>query len=98
VQPVGGTIAGPASQPEPGRREAAPPPAAQGRALVKVSRPPRADTHHLPGAGFLAQLIACDQKMAQTRERRRAEPQEAAAAYANALAAVPLDRTLSRSA
>jgi hypothetical protein len=38
-------------------------------------------------AGFIAQLIATDQKAPQTRERRRAEPAEAIAAYAAANAA-----------
>ena len=38
-------------------------------------------------AGFLAHLIATDQKAPQTRERRRAEPAEVIAAYAAANAA-----------
>jgi hypothetical protein len=38
-------------------------------------------------AGFLAHLIATDQKMPQTRERRRAEPAVAIAAYTAANAA-----------
>jgi hypothetical protein len=79
VEPVGGALMGPTSQSEFGESER--PRAAQGRALVKVSQPSRRAPTHLPGAGFLAQLIACDQKMPQTRERRRAEPQEAAKAY-----------------
>ncbi len=37
-----------------------------------------------PDARFLAHLIATDQKMPQTRERRRAEPQHAITAYAAA--------------
>jgi hypothetical protein len=81
VKPVDGTIAGPTSQPEP----------ASGRALAVVRRPPRPQPTHVPGAPFLAQLIACAQGAPQTRERRRAEPQEAATAYALALAAVPLE-------
>jgi hypothetical protein len=82
VDPVGGTMTGPA----------------QSRALVKVSRPVRRETTHLPGAGFLAQLIACDQKLPQTRERRRAEPQEAAGAYTQPfpIAGDPAGHTLSR--
>lgn len=84
MDPVGGTITGPTSQPEPGRRDPALPGAEPSRALVRVSPPPRKETTHLPGAGFLAQLIACDQKMPQTRERRRAEPQEAVIAYGRA--------------
>ena len=38
-------------------------------------------------AAFLAHLIATDQKAPQTRERRRAEPADAIAAYAAANAA-----------
>jgi hypothetical protein len=34
-----------------------------------------------PQAGFLAHLIATERKLPQTRERRRAEPAEAIAAY-----------------
>ena len=37
-----------------------------------------------PDARFLAHLIATDQKVPQTRERRRAEPQDVIAAYAAA--------------
>jgi hypothetical protein len=96
VDPVGGAIAGPASQPEPDRRDPTPARAAQSRALVKLSRTARTETTHLPGAGFLAQLIACDQKMPQTRERRRADPQEAAIAYGRA-AGSEMNPTLSRS-
>lgn len=97
MDPVGGTVTGPASHPEPGGREATPARGAQSRALVKVSRPARKDVTHLPGAGFLAQLIACDQKLPQTRERRRAEPQDAAAVYAQQLpvAPDPAEHTLS---
>ena len=97
MDPVGGTIMGAASQPEPGGPEATPARAAPSRALVKVSRSARKEVTHLPGAGFLAQLIACDQKLPQTRERRRAEPQEAAAVYAQQLpiAADPAEHRLS---
>ena len=82
MEPVDGTMTGPA----------------QSRALVKVSRPVRRETTHLPGAGFLAQLIACDQKAPQTRERRRAEPQEAVGVYTQPLpiAGDPAGHTLSR--
>jgi hypothetical protein len=38
-------------------------------------------THH-PAAPFLAHLIATRMQAPQTRERRRAEPEDAAAAYA----------------
>jgi hypothetical protein len=34
-----------------------------------------------PSAPFLAQLIAANRKLPQARERRRAEPHEAIAAY-----------------
>jgi hypothetical protein len=40
-----------------------------------------------PDARFLAHLIATDQKVPQTRERRRAEPEVATTAYAAATAA-----------
>jgi hypothetical protein len=83
-----------ASRPESGAGER--PRAMPSRALVKVSRPVRKETTHLPGAGFLAQLIACDQKMPQTRERRRAEPQEAVIAYSG-LATGDMKSTFSRS-
>ena len=68
----------------------------QSRALVKVSRAPRQETHHLPGAAFLAQLIACNRKLPQTRERRRAEPEQAAAVYAPAFEPVEAGNLLSR--
>jgi hypothetical protein len=51
-----------------------------------------------PKADFLAQLIAMSGKAPQTRCRRRAEPQEAIAAYrARGGAAMLLGRALSRS-
>jgi hypothetical protein len=61
------------------------------RALVPLTpvapseTPVRGRTH--ADAGFVAHLIATDQKAPQTRERRRAEPAEAIAAYATANAA-----------
>jgi hypothetical protein len=58
---------------------------ASGRALVPLplARPtvPRQDALQRPSAAFLAQLIAAQQKLPQARERRRAEPHEAIAAY-----------------
>jgi hypothetical protein len=39
-----------------------------------------------PQAGFLAHLIATKEKLPQTRERRRAEPQDVIAVYAAAVA------------
>jgi hypothetical protein len=51
-----------------------------------------------PSADFLTQLIAISEKMPQTRMRRRAEPQEAIAAYrARGRSAAPSGRALSRS-
>jgi hypothetical protein len=44
-------------------------------------------------AGFLAHLIATDQKAPQTRERRRAEPAEAIAVYTAANAAPAQDQS-----
>jgi hypothetical protein len=64
------------------------PAAAQSRALVPLAPIARGDTenhtspHTRPQADFLAHLIATDGKLPQTRERRRAEPADAIAAYA----------------
>jgi hypothetical protein len=60
-----------------------------GRALVPVSPPPpAAEDERRPmrrnSASFLAQLIANERQLPQTRERRRAEPNEALAAYSAA--------------
>jgi hypothetical protein len=55
---------------------------AESRALVALA--PAADPREAPGyrqAGFLAHLIAVKDQHPQTRERRRAEPNEALAAY-----------------
>jgi hypothetical protein len=56
----------------------------------------RSRTH--ADAGFLAHLIATDQKLPQTRERRRAEPQDVIATYtaANAQPAAPVGQRLVR--
>jgi hypothetical protein len=58
-------------------------PAAESRALVALA--PAAAAHATPEnyrqAPFLAHLIAMKEQLPQTRERRRAEPQEALAAY-----------------
>jgi len=48
-------------------------------AVIPASEAPTA--HQRPCAGFLAHLIATAGKLPQTRERRRAEPEEAIAAY-----------------
>lgn len=64
--------------------------AATARALVAVNaprepaRPMQRPTDH-SRAAFLAQLIAIREHLPQTRERRRATPEEAVAAYAAAM-------------
>ena len=68
--------------------ESRPTPRAESRALVAVDR---AAQSHRPvpvhaEAPFLAQLIANKDQHPQTRERRRAEPETAIAAYSTALA------------
>ncbi len=51
-----------------------------------------------PRANFLAQLIATSAQAPQTRARRRAEPDDAIAAYdAGGRSPVPAGRTLARS-
>jgi len=72
----------------PGRaRPQAPEPARECRALVSVqpAAAPVMPARHA-AAPFLAQLIAVKDQHPQTRERRRAEPQEALAAYTSAAA------------
>jgi hypothetical protein len=58
-------------------------PAPEGRALVALA--PAAKTQPAPSsfrpAPFIAHLLAVKDQHAQTRERRRAEPSEAIAAY-----------------
>jgi len=67
-------------RPAPGAEAA---PAGESRALVALM--PAAATHQPTGshrqAAFLAHLIATKDQLPQTRERRRAEPAEAIAAY-----------------
>jgi hypothetical protein len=73
------------------------------RALIAVEA--ATPVHHAPSsgqrpyAGFLAQLIATAGQLPQTRERRRAEPEDAIAAYRSAIdgAKGPLTRKFSRS-
>ena len=51
---------------------------------VAAAQPPAEDQGKSPrrsSASFLAQLIANEKQLPQTRERRRAEPQQAIAAY-----------------
>ncbi|HEY1544010.1 MAG TPA: hypothetical protein VGG01_16495 [Xanthobacteraceae bacterium] len=70
------------------------------RSLIALQAVPAGEaplrTH--PDARFLAHLIATDQKVPQTRERRRAEPEVATMAYAaaNAEPAVPAGLRLFR--
>jgi hypothetical protein len=56
-----------------------------GRSLIPLSPQPRLPcSPRLVGpssATFLAQLIAIKQRLPQTRERRRADPEDASAAY-----------------
>jgi hypothetical protein len=64
------------------------------RALTVVTSEPRYTPRYrpLPGAPFLAQLIANAGGFPQTRERRRAEPAEVVAAYRAAMARVALSK------
>jgi len=61
-----------------------------GRSLVALGRDgydaDRPGHYSRPTAAFLAHLIATAQKAPQTRQRRRAEPQDVAALYAAAAA------------
>jgi hypothetical protein len=71
-------------------------------ALVPVApsgdNPPAGDGCGRPRADFLAQLIATLEQAPQTRVRRRAEPEDAIAAYgASDRVATPTGRALSRS-
>ena len=87
-----------------GLRRDAPPPrapkASTSRALIALQPVPSGGTplRTHPDARFLAHLIATDQRLPQTRERRRAEPQDAIAAYAamNAAPAAPAGQRLFR--
>jgi hypothetical protein len=60
-------------------------PSESGRALVPAgssAQAPFGPPGSRPSAMFLAQLIAVAQQVPQTRQRRRAEPNEANSAYA----------------
>jgi hypothetical protein len=77
------------------------PKASSSRALIALQ--PAATSSETPmrtraDARFLAHLIATDQKVPQTRERRRADPQDAVTAYAaaNAEPAAPTGGQLFR--
>jgi hypothetical protein len=71
------------SGPAPHAAEPAPAAPAASRALIPIA--PVADTGETPTvyrqAAFLAQLLAVKDQHPQTRERRRAEPEDAIAAY-----------------
>ncbi len=58
-------------------------PVAPSRSLVPLAGARRKDDRPLgrPAPGFVAQLIAAQTQVPQARERRRAEPGEAIAAY-----------------
>jgi len=60
------------------------PKASSSRALIALQpvTPGETPVRTHPDARFLAHLIATDQKLPQTRERRRAEPAVAITAYA----------------
>jgi hypothetical protein len=85
------------------RDETAPPHEARtasGRALIPLQPIARGDAspRTRPQASFLAHLIATADQLPQTRERRRAEPEDAIAAYgaANAETPTPAGRVLFR--
>jgi hypothetical protein len=84
--PSPGQAHDPGSGPELVGRTGAP---ATGRALVPTTPSPPGGAVPPGGrasANFLTQLIAGAQHLAQTRARRRAEPDDASAAYAAAVA------------
>ena len=60
-------------------------PEAPRNALIAIEPPRRNErsprSTHYPSASFVAHLIATRMQAAQTRERRRAEPEEAIAVY-----------------
>jgi hypothetical protein len=73
--------------------------AASARALIALEpiTPSDADLYARPQSGFLAHLIATAGQFPQTRERRRADPADAIAAYRAAKAERrPLGRRLFR--
>ena len=59
------------------------------RALVPVDevRPPAPGVHARPLATFIAQLLACQTRVAEFRKRRRAQPRKATALYGRGPAA-----------
>jgi hypothetical protein len=101
--PVNGIRASSADLAGRGPRHAGAAPAAMAsRALIPLQPLARADlaARDRPQASFLAHLIATDRQLPQTRERRRAEPGDAIAAYAAVDAGAPARAggTLSRAA
>ncbi len=88
------------SEAEPRGPESCPDNARSARALIALQpiAPDHSDMRARPQAVFLAHLIATDRKLPQTRERRRAQPEDAVAAYAATGAARPAraGRRLSR--
>lgn len=73
---------------KPGPERVEPKPHETGAELVLVAtsvEPPTPLTPRRTSAPYVAHLIATRDGAPQTRERRRAEPQEASAAYADAL-------------
>jgi hypothetical protein len=90
---TGRSLAGPAAT-APGSPE-------PGRDLLSVAPPgpthEPTDLSRRPYAGFLAHLIATAEQLPQTRERRRAEPAEAIAAYRTTAAPPPANPKFSRS-
>jgi hypothetical protein len=100
ISAIRGSIVGPVGR-APRESTAAPRDArtSESRALIPLQPIARGDTplHTRTQAAYLAHLIATKEKAAQTRERRRAEPTEAIAAYAAAVdgPAAPTGMTLS---
>jgi hypothetical protein len=78
-------------------REGAPPEAEQ-HALIAIEAPRGGDRSSRstgrPSAQFVAHLIATRMQVPQTRERRRAEPEEAIAVYRSMTKPVPQKRVL----
>jgi hypothetical protein len=91
-----------AATPPPGAARAKPAQeaaASTSRALVRIEPATRAEAlsgrMERPNAAFLAQLIATRRQLAQTRQRRRAEPAEAVTAYATC-AVAPIQQAPAR--
>ena len=90
---IGGAAIGTLPRRAADRQEAAPAAASESRALIAIAAPTAAvrttaQTRH-PQAPFLAQLIATQMQLPQTRARRRAAPAAAIAAYGTTTATAP---------